>query len=213
MTYATGRTYLDADSHIMELPDFLTANADPGIRDRLPPIDFDAGARSADSWEEAASTGAHPPSVVDELVSLGDGLIAGPKGYHALGAFNSAERTSALDMLGFDQQFVFATFSSGVAFDIGSDLDVRYGAATAHNRGMAEFCAADARLIGVATVPLDDTDLALAELERRSCMGSASFSRRPFAWTRGPRPVLGQGGRGWRSCGAARRRRAVADSE
>lgn len=28
MPYATGRTFLDADSHLMELPDFLTANAD-----------------------------------------------------------------------------------------------------------------------------------------------------------------------------------------
>ena len=38
MTYATGRTFADADSHIMELPDFLIDHADPQIRDRMPKI-------------------------------------------------------------------------------------------------------------------------------------------------------------------------------
>ena len=57
MSYAKDRTYLDADSHPMELPRSLTAHADPAIRDRIPKIDFDAGARSSDSWEEAAKTG------------------------------------------------------------------------------------------------------------------------------------------------------------
>src|SRR5262245_30404420 len=38
MTYAQGRTFFDADSHIMELPDFLKAYADPGLRDRMPAI-------------------------------------------------------------------------------------------------------------------------------------------------------------------------------
>ena len=34
----TPRVLNDPDSHIMELPDFLTAYADPAIRDRLPAI-------------------------------------------------------------------------------------------------------------------------------------------------------------------------------
>ena len=42
MPYATGRTFLDADSHIMELPDFLTANADRDIADKLPAFNFEA---------------------------------------------------------------------------------------------------------------------------------------------------------------------------
>ncbi len=40
MTYAAGRLLFDADSHIMELPDFLSKHADSGMRDRLPPIDY-----------------------------------------------------------------------------------------------------------------------------------------------------------------------------
>ena len=47
---------------------------------------------------------------------LGDELIAGPKGYMALGAFNTKERSQALDQLGFHKQLVFATFSAGTSF-------------------------------------------------------------------------------------------------
>lgn len=171
MAYARNRTYLDADSHLMELPDFLRAHADPGIRDRIPDIDFANGGRLTEDMELAAQNRAHPPETVADLTALGDDLIAGPKGYQALGAFNPAERTTALDLLGFAQQFVFATFSVGVAFDPKADLDIRYGAARAHNRGMAEFCAGDDRLIGVALLPLDDPQMAAAEMSHALELG------------------------------------------
>ena len=181
MSYAKDRTYLDADSHLMELPDFLTSHADSAIRDRLPQIDLDSGARSSESWREAAKTGAHSPETVAELVALGDGLIAGPKGYYALGAFNKDERRMALDLLGFDQQFVFSTFSAPIAFDPTADLDIRYGATRAHNRAMAEFCSDDPRLIGVALLPLDDPDATIEELEfaMNTGLGAVWVPRRP----------------------------------
>ena len=181
MSYAKDRTYLDADSHLMELPDFLTSHADSAIRDRLPQIDLDSGARSSESWREAAKTGAHSPETVAELVALGDGLIAGPKGYYALGAFNKDESRMALDLLGFDQQFVFSTFSAPIAFDPTADLDIRYGATRAHNRAMAEFCSDDPRLIGVALLPLDDPDATIEELEfaMKTGLGAVWVPHRP----------------------------------
>ena len=33
--YATGRTYLDADSHVVETPQWLEPFADPAIRERI----------------------------------------------------------------------------------------------------------------------------------------------------------------------------------
>ena len=42
---------------------------------------------------------------------------------------------------------------------------LRYGATRAHNRHMAEFCKTDSRMIGVAAIPLDEPELALAELD------------------------------------------------
>jgi predicted TIM-barrel fold metal-dependent hydrolase len=48
---------------------------------------------------------------------------------------------------------------------------VAYGAATAQNRAMADYCSADPRLIGVAMVPLQDPVRALAEIERVKKLG------------------------------------------
>ncbi len=165
MVYAQGRTYYDADSHLMELPDFLKIHADPGTRDRIPEIDVPRIGTLANLMEDAKLRRAHSPERVAELVALGDGLIAGPKGYQALGAFNGEERTKALDLLGFARQLVFATFSAGVAFSEKRPIEDRYAAARAHNRAMAEFCSGDERLMGVALLPLDVTALSLQELE------------------------------------------------
>ncbi|MGH6957205.1 MAG: amidohydrolase family protein, partial [Caulobacteraceae bacterium] len=89
------------------------------------------------------------------------------KEIQALGAFDRDDRTKALDMLGFKKQLVFATHSVAMPFSASSKLELglRYGAARAHNRHMADFCASDDRLIGVAVVPLDEPDLAMAELD------------------------------------------------
>ena len=39
VTYAGARRIVDADSHVMERPDFLVEHADPAVRDRIPPLD------------------------------------------------------------------------------------------------------------------------------------------------------------------------------
>ena len=165
MAYATGRTFHDADSHIMELPDFLKAYADPGQRDLVPTFSLpSAGALAAVLDDDVLANGRHSPRTVAELTALGDRLLTGPKGHAALGAFNADERTHALDLLGFERQLVFASYSAGAAFDVRRSIEARYAAARAHNRGMAAFCARDARLLGVALLPLDAPELALAEL-------------------------------------------------
>ena len=181
MAYAEGRTYYDADSHIMELPDFLQQFADPAQRGRMPPITGVGGGRSALGLEDAAKHRGHDEQRVAELVALGDQLIAGPKGYHALGAFDREERSQALDQLGFDRQLVFATFSAGYVFYSDLDSDLRYGAARSHNRAMAHFCEKDERLMGVGTLPLDDPERAVEELThlRELGLGAAWVPHRP----------------------------------
>ncbi len=43
MTYAPAtRAFYDADSHIMELPDFLKAYADPALREAIPLVSYSA---------------------------------------------------------------------------------------------------------------------------------------------------------------------------
>jgi predicted TIM-barrel fold metal-dependent hydrolase len=155
----------------MELPDFLRDFADPALRDRLPEIRFDSGGKLRVALNELGARKAHAPETVEELISLGDGLIAGPKGYEALGAFNPEERSKALDLLGFERQLVFATFSTGSFFAPDIPGDVAAGAARAHNRAMAAFCDGDERLVGVGATTLDDPAAAVDEVEHIASLG------------------------------------------
>ena len=168
MTYATGRTFHDADGHIVELPDFLSLHADPEMREELNLANnamyagqFGTYANAA----QAAATHRHDKTELDHLLGLGDKLITGPKFFGALGAFDPAERTTALDMLGFKTQIIFATFSVPVCLDATKSVDWRYAAARTHNRAMGAFCRGDARMKGVGLLPLDDPKQAAAELE------------------------------------------------
>ena len=170
-TYAGQRRINDADSHLMELPDFLTRFAPAALAARIP----DIGAATTGQFDTAQWTGrtAHAAEHVAQLVALGPRLTRGPKWHAALGAFNSAERAQALDQLGFERQVVFSSLCARLVF-AEPDLHLRYALARAHNDSMADFCSADARLLGVAMVPLDDVDAALAEIERVASLGLAA---------------------------------------
>jgi predicted TIM-barrel fold metal-dependent hydrolase len=162
---------MDADSHVMELPDFLTAHADPDGRDDMPPINFGSGGKMQNTLQRAVDSRGQRDDVVSRLVALGDGLIAGPKGYDALGAFDRDERAIALDMLGFHRQFVFSSFAVGTFFPPTITPSLQAACARAHNRAMAEFCADDERLVGVGATTLDDPEQACAELEHIISLG------------------------------------------
>ena len=156
----------DADSHLMEFPDFLTHYCDPSMRDRMPLLfDPDDVSFLGGLGLPAGGLDSHDPERVAELTSLGSDILRGPKWHAALGAFNTDERSTVLDLLGLGSQVVFSSFAGARTFAL-TDLDERHAAARAHNRGMAEFVAGDDRLVGVAAVPLDDPDWAAGELDR-----------------------------------------------
>lgn len=154
VTYSNGRVIYDADSHIMEPADWLVPHAEAALRERL--ATKNQPERIAAQLESAVAR----QGVAAARDAAAKDLISGPKGWIAYGAFDPKERGEALDQLGFQRQLVFATSSLGV-FRTSKTPDVLYGGAQAHNRAMAQFCA-DPRLIGVAYVPLDDPDRALA---------------------------------------------------
>ncbi|MGK0224464.1 MAG: putative TIM-barrel fold metal-dependent hydrolase [Limisphaerales bacterium] len=169
MAYAPlDRPFYDADSHIMELPDFITSYADPSIRDEIPEVSYSASIVSDDEVKVIMDQGGrHSDEHIAAQLAFGDDLIAESKEIQALGAFTSADRTQAMDLLGFKKQLVFATHSVVAPFHPSSKKTTqwRYGAARGHNRHMAEFCATDNRLMGVAAIPLDDAEHAIAEAE------------------------------------------------
>ena len=152
MTYATGRRYLDADSHLMELPGWLEAYADPDVRTRIRPLALGgAGALADAAVADAERRRSEPGATID------DADLLGRKGWHAAGAFDPAERSRVLDQLGFDAQLVFSTFAPTQY--LGEDVDLVFGGTRAHNRAMADFCADAPRLLAVAFVPWGPPEL------------------------------------------------------
>jgi len=151
MTYAGERLVFDADSHVMELPGWLEQHADAATREGLRPLALGgAGALADKAVAEAQQRGdGGGVALVDDPLQL-----LASKGWNAIGAFDPIERSHVLDVMGFGAQLVFPTFAS-TQF-LGEDLDLTYGGTDALNRAMAAFCADDARLLAVASVPWGD---------------------------------------------------------
>jgi predicted TIM-barrel fold metal-dependent hydrolase len=168
MPYAEGRIYNDADSHLMETRDWLAGYIDPRLRDRLPPPDFARTGKMADAIGKTRDA-AHWDSVnlAANLMNL--------KGWDAYGATDPAERTRALDLLGFDCQLVFPSIAPGQFWGSFAqrehDPELLYGGSRALNRAMVDFCAHDKRLIPVGFVPLDVPELAEREIEEAVRLG------------------------------------------
>ncbi|MBR7619959.1 amidohydrolase family protein [Phenylobacterium sp. 20VBR1] len=175
MAYAPAhRAFYDADSHIMELPDFLKKYADPKLRDEIPEVSYSASLVTDEEVAVIVAQGSrHSPEHIAAQIALGDRLIESSKEIQALGAFDAGDRSRALDLLGFKKQLVFATHSVALPFSASSRVspELRYGATRAHNRHMADFCGGDDRLLGVAIIPLDEPSLAIAELDAALAAG------------------------------------------
>jgi len=175
MAYAPAhRAFYDADSHIMELPDFLKKYADPGLRDEIPEVSYAASLVTDEEVAVIVGQGSrHSAEHIAAQIALGDRLIESSKEIQALGAFDRDDRSKALDLLGFKKQLVFATHSVAMPFSPSSKItpELRYAATRAHNRHMADFCGADPRLLGVAIIPLDEPELAIAELDAAIASG------------------------------------------
>ena len=180
MTYApNNRAFYDADSHVMELPNFIKDYADKEFKDLIPPVSYQASLVTDEEVDEILQNGGkHTKEHIAKQIALGDELIAKSKEIQALGAFNRTDRSTAMDMLGFKKQLVFATHSVVTPFhDLRGKAkyveklvpkitpELRYGATRAHNRAMADFCSQDSRLLGVGVVPLHEPQLAMKELE------------------------------------------------
>lgn len=152
-TYAGDGVVHDADSHLMEPNDWLVSYADAATAGKLANLSLAGGGGQATNdlvdscWERRNDP--------EETATLAADVVNGPKGYFAYGSMDADERVGALDQLGFASQLVFSTFSPS-QFQWSKDIDLVYGGASAHNRGMADFCSVDERLLAVGFVPLHD---------------------------------------------------------
>ena len=99
----------DADSHLMETPDWLGEFADEALRRRLEPLGLaGAGSGAAELMEKL-------PDVWESHrdQEIGPEVLQGPKGWMAPGALDTEVRSRVLDALGIDAQLVFPTFALG----------------------------------------------------------------------------------------------------
>ena len=175
----------DADAHIMETPSWLVDYADAATRGKLQPLTYGGGS-------ELAQTGGIDEQLADlsatfdrlrqrhashEYTASEQADIMGRKNFAATGSFIADDRPRALDLLGFSSQLVFNTFHNRRLRDWehGDDLDLAYGAAAAHNRGMIDFCSVDARLLASCYVPLADFDRAAHTAAEAVQMGAAAL--------------------------------------
>lgn len=160
----TDRIVLDADAHLMEPVGWLESYVDPSVRNRIPPMDGGDG--------EFASLLRHGEELLgqrrrdeEERARARRELMAMPrKGWLSFGGSDPVERSAALDELGFELQVVYPT----AAFPqvVATPADAQIAAAVGLNRGIAEFCADDARLLPTAYLPLHQgVDAAMAVLD------------------------------------------------
>ncbi|MEJ7800190.1 MAG: amidohydrolase family protein, partial [Ilumatobacter sp.] len=162
----------DADAHIMEPPTWLRDHADPDIRER---IEIPTYANELAQTGDAAPGQAPDPDALrdifdrladrhhsDEFLAAQDTDVMNRKNFAATGSFLAEDRPRVLDYIGVDSQLLFNTFHNSRLYqwehgrDGEVDLDLAYGAARAHNRGMTEFCSVDDRLLATCYVPLAD---------------------------------------------------------
>ena len=172
MPYIENRHVHDADSHLMELSDCLNPYFESSLLKRFlehPNLGVRVGSRLAVEEAEARQADAVFRSDAETNIML-------RKNYDAHGAFLREDRPLAVDAIGVASQLVFTTFCLGnFGFDQTDDMELCYGAATAHNRMMTDFCSVDPRLLATAYVPLEDFDRAVRTAKEAIEMGAKAL--------------------------------------
>ena len=162
MSHRANRTIHDADAHFIEhdgwlegyATDFVKKNLLPG----LIPLDMPLLIPLMKAAKERVA-GASPEFTAELKANL-LGHKAKLKQWPAFGAFDSAERSESLDILGLSSQLIFPTI--GVSrFAWHKNPDVAYGGCDALNRAMVDFCKDDKRMLPVGFMVLTDPERAV----------------------------------------------------
>ena len=155
MTYAENRIIIDADSHVIELDDFLHKAA---LESDLPLLPSMSSQRELPVIQAGLDRGRElflkrqkDPEIMAKFESS---LLDNTKsGWNRLGAFDPAERSHTLDLFGFKIQWVLPTFSFHQIAHVTDPAVLEVGARTL-NKAMGTFCAKDPRLCAIGYIPL-----------------------------------------------------------
>ena len=181
---------IDSDGHVLEPPDLWARYIDPAYRDRAPVFTTEDGGAEHLRVETAVWS---LPQGFGGTGSYGAPRTEGPLPYTSgrRGGFDPDARIVDMDAEGVDASFSFPTLG---LFLSGRIQDPGLGAAVcrAYNRWLADYCAAHPdRLFGLAMLPLQSVDVAVAELEyarRELGFGGSLHPGQPRRRTLHPRP-------------------------
>ena len=155
MSYAQHRKIIDADSHVIELDDFLHAAAKAEHKDLIPlmsaqnelPV-VEAGLNRGRELFEKRKTDPEIMAKFEEAI-----LDNTKSGWNRLGAFDPKERSRVLDLFGYSVQWILPTFSFHQIAHT-ENLEVLEIGASTLNKAMATFCKSDERLKAIGYIPL-----------------------------------------------------------
>jgi predicted TIM-barrel fold metal-dependent hydrolase len=173
MPYVDDRIVHDADSHVVETPQWFEPYAEPAVRARMDPLYVSVVKPGEEAFIDVIRERRLDPA--DRDAAAAEILLR--KNWSAMGSFIKEDRPRALDLLGFSSQLVFNTFFNKYLVEVEhrGDPEFIYGVARAHNRAMVDFCSVDRRLLPVGYVPLADFAAARAMAEEAIGMGCAAL--------------------------------------
>jgi len=166
MTLATfshreSRVIHDADSHIAEpigwldryASDYVKANLQAGVR----PSDME-GLQPFIQAAEKRLAGDDPEKTA-ELKADVFARDSKVNPWSSFGSVDRDERSQMLDITGINHQLVFSSPLAMTRFAFSKDAKLLEGGCEALNRGMADFCSNDSRLMPVGFVSMFDPDI------------------------------------------------------
>jgi len=173
MTYVTDRVIHDADAHTMEPPEWLDEFASKEVRDyaRTKFIANEGNPifNEIDHCRVLQSDAEFRASAEQEIMLR--------KNYQAHGAWDSLDRSEALNHMGFASQLIFPTMPNTLleVMEHEAPPKLTYDTASAANRAQIAFCSNDARLLPVTYIPLQDLVLAATSATEAIEAGAAAL--------------------------------------
>lgn len=179
MTYVANEIIHDADAHIVELPDCLDDFIDPKLKARYHEKrheEREFRARVTPQLEKGVYAKIAAKHDDPEFRGGSEENLHSRKLHEALGAFRKEDRPRVLDLQGYASQLIFTSLClRNFDFDLGTDMELCYGAARAHNRMMTDFCSVDKRLLGTAYIPIADMKMAAEEAKVALDLGAKAL--------------------------------------
>jgi predicted TIM-barrel fold metal-dependent hydrolase len=174
MAYVEGSTIHDADSHIMEAPNFLDGYVEERYAEIIKGQNLFSRLGEKDGKDLFALVRDRHDDPAWRASAAEQILLR--KNYEALGSWRREDRPMALDSLGFASQLMFTTVFLGLLnLEHGDDLKMTHAVARGFNRAMIDFCAIDRRLLASCYVPLVDFQGAAAIAREALAIGAKAL--------------------------------------